>query len=37
MFAITLFGLTFSGREVAIIAIVIVILIAGAWFVMRRR
>jgi hypothetical protein len=35
--AITLFGLTFSGRELAVIAIIVVIVVVGAWFLMRRR
>jgi hypothetical protein len=37
MLAVALFGLTFSGREVAIVAVVIVLIVAGAWALMRRR
>jgi hypothetical protein len=35
--AITLLGVSVSGREVLIIAAVIVVLAAIGWFLMRRR
>jgi len=37
LLAITLFGLTVSGRDLLIVAIVIVVVVGVAWFVARRR
>jgi hypothetical protein len=37
MLAVTLIGITFSGRELAIVAAVIVIVAVGAWYFLRRR
>jgi hypothetical protein len=37
MLAVTLVGITFSGREVAIALAVIVIVVVAAWYFLRRR
>lgn len=38
MLAIVIFGNTYSGRELAIIGVVVVVaIVAVAWFVRRRR
>lgn len=37
MLAITLIGITFSGREVAIVIAVIAVVVVAAWFFLRRR
>jgi hypothetical protein len=37
MLAVTIIGVTFSGREVAIAVAVIVVIVVGAWYFLRRR
>ena len=37
MLAITFLGVSVSGRELAIVAVVAAVVIAAAWFVTRRR
>jgi hypothetical protein len=37
MLAVTIIGVTFSGREAAIVVAVIVVIVAGAWFFFRGR
>ena len=36
-YAITIFGTSVPGRELAIVVAVIVVVIAIAWFLLRRR
>jgi hypothetical protein len=37
MLAVTIIGVTFSGREAAIAVAVIVVIVVGAWYFLRRR
>ena len=37
MYLIALFGTNISGRELAVIAVVIVVIVAIAWYLMSRR
>ena len=37
LYAMTVLGFTFSGREAALIALVVVVLVAIAWWLTRRR
>lgn len=37
MLAITLFGAQIAGRELAIVAVAVVVLVVVAWFLLRRR
>ncbi len=37
MYLIALFGTNISGRELALVAVVIVVIVAIAWYVLSRR
>lgn len=37
LLAMTLFGFTFSGREAAIIGVIVVAIVLIGWWIMRRR
>lgn len=37
MLAVTIIGITFSGREAAIAVAVIVVIVAAAWYFLRQR